>query len=178
MSEDEPMEEPPMRFGVLVIIPAHTSDIVRIVEHLMAPYDLERPVAPYRVDIPVEERGVVAQRHGLLPDDPEMRDNLSDWYGSPCYQDEQGYYYVSSENPHGYWDGWILHDVQTDVYRLPDASMSGIDPLAVLTPDGVWHEMPYRWNETTQQTAQRQHLVEQVLAHYPAYLAVRLDCHR
>jgi hypothetical protein len=139
---------------------------------------LERPVAPYRVDIPVEERGVVAQRHGLLPDDPEMRDKLSDWYGSPCYQDEQGYYYVSSENPHGYWDGWILHDVQTDVYRLPDASMSGIDPLAVLTPDGVWHEMPYRWNETTQQTAQRQHLVEQVLAHYPAYLAVRLDCHR
>lgn len=166
-----------MRFQVFVIISATISDIVGIVEQLMLPYDSERPVLPYRVDITDQEMAFVAQQHSLSPDDPAVREKLSDWWEYPFYRDEQGYYYISSDNPKGHWDGWILHNVQADVYQLPDAPISSVDPLAVVTPDGVWHEMPYQWDETTQQIALRQHLVQQLFAQYPAHVAVLLDCH-
>jgi hypothetical protein len=168
-----------MRFQIFVIIPSTTSDIVGIVEQLMIPYDIERPVLPHRVDIPLDELASLRtqqQMDGIF-DDPAFCDKLSNWYGYPCFYDKRGYYYLSSDNPKGYWDGWILHDAQMDVYQLPDASIHTLDPLAIVTPDDVWHEMPYQWNETTQQAAQRRLLVRQFFDQYPDYVAVLLDCH-
>ncbi|SRR5258708_11083790 len=166
-----------MRFQVFAIIPADTFNIVDIVEKLMAPYDYEQPASPYRVDIATEEVSVIAQEQGLSYDHPLLLDKLQERNGYPCYQDEQGYYYISHENPNGHWDGWILHDIQADVYQLPNTAQIDVDPLAVVTPDGVWHEMPYRWDETAQQAAHRRHLVQQLLTQYPDYKMVSLDCH-
>jgi hypothetical protein len=132
-----------------------------MVERLMSRYDAERPVLPYRKQITNQEREAVAQQHGISPDDPALCDLLSEWCGAVCSQDEQGYFYWSSDNPHGHWDGWIVHDLH-----------------AVLTPDGVWHELPYRWDETARHVAQRKHLAHQIVAQYPAHIAVLVDCHR
>lgn len=166
-----------MRFTTVVLIPADTSDIVDTVTRLMAPYDSEREVAPYRENISAEEKMFIAKRYHLSPDDPEIWNRIADWYGHPCYEDEQGHYSFSTVNPDGHWDGWMLHDLQEDVYRLPDASLNTFNPLAIVTPDGTWHEMPYRWDESPEQTTQRHQLVEQLFAQYPAYLAAVLDCH-
>ena len=168
-----------VRFQIFVMIPTTISDIVGVVEQLMIPYDTERPVLPYRVDISVEELSLVRMQQlpCALFDDTAFCRKLSDWYGYLCFHDEQGYYYLSSDNPKGHWDGWILHDVQTDVYHLPDASICSLDPLAIVTPDGIWHEMPYHWDETTQQKELRSQKAERLLAQYPAHIAVLLDCH-
>ena len=167
-----------MQFQVLVVIPTNTPDIIGVIEQLVAPYDAEQVVLPYRVNITDEEKVLIAQHYGLQLDDSRLFDTFSNWYGYPCDRDEQGDYYLGSDNPKGYWDGWILQDAQTDVYELPHASMNGIDPLAIVTPDGLWHEMPYRWDESAQQMTQRRHLVQQLLAQYTGHLAVLLHCHR
>jgi hypothetical protein len=166
-----------MQFPVLVIIPTNTPDVIKVIEQLMASYDAERSVLPYRVNITDEEKALIAQHYSLSLDDPGLFEAFSRWYEYPCERDERGDYYLSSDNPEGYWDGWLLHD-QTDVYELPHPSMGNIDPLAIVTPDGLWHEMPYRWDEPAQQTAQRRQLVQQVLTRYTGYLAVLLHCHR
>jgi len=127
---------------MLVIILAETSYVASAVEQLMTLHDLERPTAPYRGAIAAEEIVTIAQQQGFLSEDLLLLRKLQQWYGYPCSQDEQGYYSISQENPDGRWDGWILHDVQTDVYRLSDTSVIDSDPIAVVTPDGCWLHCP------------------------------------
>ena len=167
-----------MRFSTFVIIPATVSALIETVTNLMASYDAERPVLPYRVDVPSDVlEAFLAQQQETLLDDRIFCDRLSDWYGEVCFHDEQGYFCLSSSNPKGHWDGWMLHDVQTDVYLLPDTSIQTLDPLAIVTPDGIWHELSYQWDETTQQTAQRHRFAQQLFDQYLAHVAVLLDCH-
>ncbi|HEY7413692.1 MAG TPA: hypothetical protein VH593_00755 [Ktedonobacteraceae bacterium] len=166
-----------MQFQVLVVISLDTTDITGMVEHMMTPYDADRPVLPYRVDITEEEMALITQHFGVPSTTSRLLEVCSQWCGYQCYQDEQGYYYLSSDNPKGYWDARLLQDMQTDVFHLPDIPLNSIDPLAIITPDGLWHEMPYRWDESEQETMQRQDLVQQLLAQYTGYAAVSLDCH-
>ena len=165
-----------MQFPVFVILSKNTPDVVKAIKQLMAPYDVERSVPPYRADITDEDKAFIAEYYGLSLDDPGLFEACSRWYEYPCERDERGDYYISTDNPEGYWDGWILHD-QTDVYELPHPSTDSIDPLGIVTPDGIWHEMPYRWDESAEQTAQRRRMVQQFLTQYPGYLVVLLHCH-
>lgn len=165
-----------MQFQVFLILPKNTPDVIKAIEQLMAPYNAERSVPPYRVDITDDEKALIAQYYGLSLDDPGLLEAYSRWYEYPCKRDERGNYYLSSDNPEGYWDGWMLHG-QTDIYELPDPLMDSIDPLAIVTPDGLWHEMLYRYDESAEQRAQRQQVVQQFFTQYTGYLAILLDCH-
>lgn len=166
-----------MRFQVGVILPASVSDIVGMVEQMMGPYDTERPVLPYRQSITDQECLRIAQEHGVSTHDPALRDILSQQFGSECFHDEQGYHYWSTDNPKGYWDGWMLHDLQRDTYHLPDPLLSKHDLLAIITPEGIWHQFPYRWDETAQDIVQRQKDVQQIFVAHPSHIVVLVDCH-
>lgn len=165
-----------MRFRIVVIVSPDVPDIIQAVEQLMEPYNHARIVDPYHVDLTDEDMQLVAQRYKVPLESPLFPDKIRELYGYSLYQDEYGYHFMGTDNPHGYWDWWSF-SVETDVYNLPDTSPANSDPLVVVTPGGVWHTMPYRWDGAVQQAAERNHMVQQLLGQFSGFRAALLECH-
>lgn len=83
-------------------------------------------------------------------------------------------------NPQGYWDGWMLHDLAEDVRPTAQGQPCDYVVQALITPDGIWHEvdhLAYYQERTPARLKQIRQESQALLDRYPAHLAVELDCH-
>jgi hypothetical protein len=170
-----------MQFPTLVLVPAETQDILVTVTQLMAPYDVERTVPARKEYVPHDELEYlleVYEPYGLRRADVDaVVAALQEDTGFVCGHDAGGFWYMTTENPQGQWDGWRLQNLPDDSWPTTAPLPEGLYPAAVITPDGAWHDMSARWDMTDEQQVALRARIGNLLAHYPTYLAVLLRCH-
>src|SRR5690348_13066517 len=107
-----------MQFVTIVILPVECRDIVAGVTHLMAPYDMELSVPPWKQYVPQDELDYllkVYEPYGLRRDDIDaVVAALHEDTGFTCGHDGSGYWWMFTANPQGKWDGWRLMNPQDD----------------------------------------------------------------
>ena len=98
-------------FFTAVIVPGNTpvESIEATVSRLLAPYDENRAVDPYKTYLPQEEIEAMAttfqiSSHNLA----ELASNLPEWSGDTGGVDEQGLYTMSTSNHQARWDWWVI----------------------------------------------------------------------
>lgn len=130
---------------VTVLVPADTDDIGAKVAELMAPYDENARVEPYKVRLDDADRASMADHYETGSADPAaLLPHVEAWSGYEGGIDEDGLYYLSTYNPLSKWDWWQIGGRYHG--RLPNDAcpVAEIPPdyvtLAILTPDGAWHE--------------------------------------
>jgi hypothetical protein len=133
------------------------------------------PQKEYLVD--AEGLARLAVAFGLPSPDPEAVAAALASQGEEAGVDEVGLYWVTTANPQGHWDGWMLHDLQDDVRPVP-ALPPDVDVWGVVTPDGAWHDFEYGWDWPEEQKADSQRRARELTNRFPDHLAVMLDCHR
>jgi hypothetical protein len=171
-----------MQFLTLVVVPNETQEIVVTLTRLMAPYDVERTAPARKEYVPHDELEYlleVYEPYGLRREDVEaVVAALQEDTGFVCGHDETGFWYLTTENPQAQWDGWRLQSLQDDSWPTTAPLPEGLYPAAVVTPDGAWRDMGARWNMTNEHKAALRARIADLLAQYPAHLAVLLQCHR
>ncbi len=153
-----------MIFQTIVVLPADSLDAEEAITRLMAPYDMERSVAAHKEYVPQQEFDCMVKRYadtGLI-------------HG----HDEGGFWWMSSDNPLGRWDGWTLWSFEDDSWPTTAALPERLVPAAILTPDGVWHDLATQWEMSDEQTHEVRTQAAQLLTQYPSHRAVVQDCHR
>jgi hypothetical protein len=170
-----------MQFVTIVLVPAEGHDIVATVTRLMTPYDSERSVPARKEYVPQDELDYlleVYEPYGLRRDDVDaVVAALQEDTGFVCGHDEGGFWYMTTDNPQGKWNGWRLQSLQDDAWPATAPLPEGIYPAAVVTPDGAWLDMGARWEMTDEQQVVLRARIAELLAQYPAHLAVMLHCH-
>jgi hypothetical protein len=169
-----------MQFQVIVLVPSASEDVVAAVEHSMEPFDARLKVPLHKEYVPQDEIDYafeVFEPYGLKPGDMEgVLHALEEDSGCSGGIDEGGIYLITTDNPQRRWDSWRVPDVPADIQRMPDVRRDHVT-AAILTPDGVWHAV----NEDLPSTGDAQPVwcerAEPLLARYPDYLAVTVDCH-
>lgn len=167
-----------MRFEVVVLLPRDTPDVVAAVTDLMDPYNTEHEVPPYKKYLDDAE-GVarLAGAFGLPSPDPEAVAAKIAAHGDEAGVDDGGLYWVTTANPQGHWDGWMLHDLQEDVTPV-SALPPAVDLWGVVTPDGTWHDFENEWDWPEERKADSRRRARELIDQFPDHLAVMLDCHR
>jgi hypothetical protein len=170
-----------MQFITLVCLPRATQGTLATVTRLMAPYDVERTVSAHKEYVPHDELEYlleIYQPYGLRREDIDaVIAALQEDTGFVCGHDAGGFWYMTTDNSQGKWDGWRLRSLQDDCWHTTAPLPEGLYPAAVVTTDGVWHDMGARWNMTDEQQVALRARIADLLAHYPAHLAVMLQCH-
>lgn len=170
-----------MQFLTIVVVSAQTEDVVAAVTRLMEPYNVERPVAARKEYVPQEELDYmveVYEPYGLKRDDVSaMVVQLEEDSGFACGHDESGYWWMTTDNPQGKWDGWRLQSLQEDSWPTTAALPDNLYPSAIVTPDGAWHDLGARWDMSDEQAQAVRTCATELLTQYPSNLAVLLHCH-
>lgn len=178
-----------MHFPVLVLIPPNTTNVWETVERLLLPYFIEygetMPRKEYMSTKAIENMAV---RYHLRPTDLEKiaaklrkevgKDFKRHGLTFECGVDEQGLFHISTANPQGKYDYWTIHDEERDVLPI-SALPEWLAPEGIVTPDGQWHDIgDYGESRPTEAylTGVRQRARE-LLAGFPEYLVVWVDCH-
>ncbi len=170
-----------MQFWTIVVVPAESRDAVAAITRLMEPYDIERSVAARKEYVPHEELDLLVEvygPYGLNHDDVDaVVAALEEDTGFVCGHDEGGIWYMTTDNPQGHWDGWRLRSLQDDSWPATAALPEHLYPAAIVTPDGLWHDLEARWDLSDEQAMAVQARAAELLAQYPSHLAVALHCH-
>lgn len=170
-----------MQFLTLVLVPNETQDILAAVTRLMAPYDVERSVPARKEYVPHDELDYlleVYEPYGLRREDVDaVVAALQEDTGFVCGYDAGGFWYMTTDNPEGQWGGWRLQNLQDSSWPSTTPLPEGLYPAAVVTPDGAWHDISAGWNLTNESQVALRARIADLLAHYPAHLAVLLQCH-
>ena len=138
-----------MHFVLVVVIPSNEVDPETYVENLMAPYDQKKEVAEYKDYHDSKEIKFWMRSHGVSQKEA-LIENIED-----LYSDEKGLYSLSTFNQNGQWDYWVVEDkihctTKMDIrFDNPKwyecsaqlADLKEISFSAILTPDGVWHDI-------------------------------------
>jgi hypothetical protein len=154
-------------FFTVVIVPGTTppDQIEETVARLLAPYDEDIAVAPYRVYLDRERIERMANHYQTSPDNlTELARHMRDWCGSGGGVDEQGLYRLSTYNPQSKWDWWVIggrwngevrsapgndetgFNFGREYHQLPENMLpvkelqAPLSCFALVTPDGEWHE--------------------------------------
>ncbi len=167
-----------MQFRVLVLIPKETTDIVATVTRLMEPYDFTRTAPPHNELVPEDEIHFMADAFGLAADDLEaIMAELHADSGFPCTIEDGKIYWMTTDNPQGRWDSWRLQRLQDSMWLAADVPRNTA-PVAVITPDGEWHDLGIWDNPMESEAIPYRERADEFLQRYPEYLAVVVDCHR
>lgn len=170
-----------MQFLTIVVVPDEASDVVAAVTGLMEPYNVERPVAARKAYVPQEELDYLVEvyaPYGLKRDDVDaVVTQLEEDTGFACGHDEGRYWWMTTDNPQGKWDGWRLASLQDDSWPATAALPEQLFPSAIVTPDGMWHDLGARWDMNDEQAQALRGRAAELLAQYPSHLAVALHCH-
>jgi hypothetical protein len=142
---------------------------------------LDRPVQPYKEAVPQEEIDFLADCFDLDPSNLEvMLAEVRDASGFECWIEDGALYWMTTTNPQGHWDGYRIWTVQDNVWPVPDTP-EDFTPIAVITPEGVWHALGYEFirndDERSASFAQSRREAQEFLAQYPASRVVVLACH-
>jgi hypothetical protein len=171
-----------MQFLTVVVVPAESHDAVAAITLLMAPYDVERSVAARKEYVPQEALDYLVEvygPYGLNRDDADaVVAELEEDTGFVCGHDEGGTWWMTTDNPQGKWDGWRLQSLQDDSWPATAALPEHLYPAAIVTPDGVWHDLGARWDMSDEQAQALRARAAELLAQYPSHCAVAVHCHR
>lgn len=145
---------------VIVVDAAGIEQVERTAAKMLAPYDENLDVEPYR-DYPDEGeltrmRAWFEETYCYAPAVKDLADVMQQWHNTPGYVDEEGKLYrMSTYNPNSKWDwyqvggrsegtGYAQFAVDSD--HPNHLRAEGFDvrrvqwtPYSVLTPDGAWH---------------------------------------
>jgi hypothetical protein len=127
---------------VLVLLDnEQVKDTGEAVDNLLAPYNENLEVGPYKTYLETDEAENGIKEYGS---EQGLIDKMEDWMGRPGGKDEQGFYYMRTYNPRSKWD-WYEVGGRYDgsipgnvcpVKELPE----DVKCFAIVTPDGEWHE--------------------------------------
>ena len=147
-----------MQFLTIVVVPDETSDVVAAVTGLMEPYNVEnveRPVAARKEYVPQENLDSLVEvyaPYGLKRDDADaVVTQLEEDTGFTCGHDEDGYWWLTTDNPQGKWDGWRLQSLHDDSWLATESLPEQLFPSAIVTPDSIWHDLGARWDMNEEQ---------------------------
>ncbi|BAU11812.1 hypothetical protein LEP3755_23150 [Leptolyngbya sp. NIES-3755] len=197
-------------FVALVLLSSDTIDISSAVKEILRPYYSELEVEPYKEYL---DQGKLVEEIRQLSELPisvttQLKtmwevDNLKelaklklDWDDEIDGCDERGEYRITTINPKGKWDSFILIE-QEHLEGFPSVqypcvveNLPDIIPYALVTPDGRWIEAG---DEIGMQAFIRERLnqeipisedeiawdltVREVFKQYSDHLAVALNCH-
>lgn len=152
-------------FFTVVLIEPDVTNVESKVKKLLAPYNEELQVKPYKVYEDVEEIKRMAKNYKLPPTDLKgLAKKMGDWAGASGGVDKKGLYHVSTYNPKSQWDYWRFGGRWCgEVRGLPKSDEKGYNfgeefgflddnicavreipkdfiCFAIVTPDGKWHE--------------------------------------
>ncbi len=195
-------------FFTVVIVPGDTptEQIEELVARLLAPYDENLRVDPYKVYLDDQETRRMASSYHLSPHHlTELARHLEDWAGQSGGVDEHGLYRWSTSNPQAKWDWWVIggrwngairaaprHDETGfnfgEEYHQLAENMLPVKQLdhtlvcfAVVTPDGVWHEQGKMgwWAVVTDEKddAEWDEELAGILQNHQDGMLVGVDCH-
>jgi hypothetical protein len=202
-----------VHFMALVLLTPDTSNIQEMVRNLLNPFYSELEVEPYReylnpatIEEEIRQLSVLSQEEleSLALDWEVPSKNLEeiaklrlDWFEDDVIgTDERGPYRFSTINPCGKWDSYTFLESEMaesgEIIRYPCrvADLPEVIPYAVITPDGLWHEIgkdigvqtfaktylnhnvpiseeEKRWNSE----------VQEMLIQYSDHIAIGLNCH-
>lgn len=167
--------------------PADERDAERAIEPLLAPYDENTGVEPYKRHYDDDEVARMAEHYKIDPADlSALAAKVPDWEGREGGVDDQGLYYLSTYNPKSKWDWYAIGgrwhgDLTEDgrnVFPLTDLA-SDWSTYAIVTPDGEWHSRGRMgWfacstDEDDQWDAKRYELASA----FPDHVGVLVDLH-
>lgn len=166
-----------MQFPVMVLVPKDTTLVLESVGRLMEPYNVARKAPPHKEYVPKDEIDYIIEVFGLEATDADaVLAELEEDSGFSGGIDEEGIYLMSTDNPEGHWDTWRIRDLREDVHHVADMPRDHA-PAAVVTPDGIWHDLDAALTSQEDVQASRWKQAEVLLAQYPAHLAVTVHCH-
>jgi hypothetical protein len=171
-----------MQYFAIVLVSPETSEIAQEVARLMEPYELYRPVQPYKEAVPQEEINFLATCFELDPKHLEvMLAEVRAASSFECWIEGGVMFWMTTDNPEGHWDTCRIWTVQDNVWPVPNTP-EDFTPIAVITPDGVWHDLGYEFirtdDERSASFAQSRREAQEFLAQCPASRLVVLGCHR
>jgi hypothetical protein len=173
-----------MHFLTVVLFPQEEDPIYDALHHLLAPYyshlEPEGPLHKEYLDAQTIEK--LAALYGVPPANlsaiaAKLRQEWDADGGVGV--DEHGLYELTTLNPNRKLDYWTLHNVESDVWPVR-AMPRDLLPVAVVTPDGHWHDTGEEWRPGDLTASEKQAIGQRAYALfdlYPECLAVALDCH-
>jgi hypothetical protein len=172
-----PQEEVPREEGQV-----EEGQLYEALHHLLAPYDRnlepEGPIHKEYYDARTIEK--FAALYGIPPAHlPEIAARLSQEWGVDVGVDELGLYDLTTLNPNRKFDYWIVRNMETDIWPVRDMPRDLL-PVAVVTPDGHWHDMGAEWRPGDLIASEKQAIGQRaysLIDQYPECQAVALDCH-
>ena len=172
-----------MHFWPIALIPKSvplTEDAIwDAITPLLEPYYIEQE-GPARKEYfsPEEIENLRRKIQQPINSLPELATNLRQEWGLDCKVDEGGLYQMTTLNPNGKYDWCALPGMEYiwSVSEMP----RDLEPGAVITPDGEWHEtrigkLDYQVIESERQVIRARAYA--IIDSYPNYLAVMVDCH-
>ena len=190
-----------MHVFTMVLVPADTQDIKAAVDALLERFNYERRVEPYKVRVEGQKLQAMAEFYGLPETDlPAFISRLKGYYGGveEGGLDEGGLFYISTGNPQGRWDYWVIGGRWDGVIQGKSCTVSvgpGEDELqynicpvnelpddlgaaCVITPDGQLYEEEGWGNPTDESIGHWRKTLREVLDQYSDCLVVGVDCHQ
>lgn len=175
-----------MLYWAVALLPHETADVRAAIARLIEPYDQALPAPPYKKYLSDQAVKGHTARLGVAPGDLQtlaarMNAHYAATLGLTTHflSDAQGIFVVANTNPDGKYKRWSLNSLADDVWPV-SAVPRDLEPHAVITPDGQWHELfPNIWGAmpTAQDTLRIVREAYALIDQYPDYLAARLECH-
>jgi hypothetical protein len=169
-----------VQFPVVILVPSSTENIDAAVTRLMAPFDARSNVPLHKEYVPQGEIDYVLEvfgPQGLKAEDVDaVLHTLEEDSGCPGGIDEGGIYLMTTDNPQGKWDTWHIQSLRDDVQPVPHMSRERA-PAAIITPDGIWHDLNEDLPATGDPQVMRWEHAEPLLMRYRDCLAVTVHCH-
>lgn len=181
-------------------------DIRAELRDILAPFDSEMEVEPYKDYYKAEGVKTLAQRHGTGSDLNALVKKLQATWSSDIDVDEHGLYCMSTYNPKAKWDYWgvgggydrEIHNEDTALIGkskgwdehlcanicLVSSLPSDVVPSIIITPTREWHECEdFGWRmmrapeEKEKAWGEWEVFARRVLQQYHDHFAVALDVH-
>lgn len=159
--------------------------------------DIDKEIK-YLLGLSKEEINKLAIEYEVASNDLEAIAKINlDWHEEDIVGfDEHGYYRMTTVNPQGKWDWYSIIEteyIDSDVlikYPCRVINLPNLVPYALVTPDGHWYEAGeqvgiqafkrFRLHQNlpiTEEEINWDLQVKKILACYPNYFAVALNCH-
>ena len=179
-----------MHYHVVALVEPGTEDVGARVDELLAPYDTNREIEPYKEYITTRATGYSEldsmMRHYGTSDLHALAERMHDWRNCAGGVDENGLYALETSNPEGHWDYCIMpgdawHRWPDYPTHVPPTELPpGLrPPYALVTARDGWVAKERFDHETLQFISHPcwEGYCAEALSGHRGYVIVSLDCH-